>query len=248
MSQPHPPHDPGRPLPPPPYRPVDSTQHLPAVPPSGQPAPPVLPPPAVPPLPRGRPQSSAATGATGHARVPAPGQPPAEQAFLPGGLAGASPSVDPPAGEQSRTKRAALITVAAVVGMCLIGGLAVLVLRPGPSGPAPAGWLNPSTPEASDGPLTSAGTTDPGTPSPSASPSPTPPPKATGESTPAARPTTKRPTTPSAPRSPTQPSIQQGVRPNAPCSPEGAFGVTGDGRPAICRKSNSDGKLRWRAF
>jgi len=70
---------------------------------------------------------------------------------------------------------------------------------------------------------------------------PPPPPKP--------RPTSSSPTTapPSTSGPPTTPpdGVQQGVRQGAPCSPEGAFGLTARGQLVVCT-TGIDGKPRWR--
>lgn len=63
------------------------------------------------------------------------------------------------------------------------------------------------------------------------------------------RPTTTSPTTtpPSSPGPPTTPpdGIQRNVRQGAPCSPEGAFGLTARGQLVVCT-TGIDGRPRWR--
>jgi hypothetical protein len=63
------------------------------------------------------------------------------------------------------------------------------------------------------------------------------------------RPTPTSPTTapPSSTGPPTTPpdGIQQNVRQGAPCSPEGAFGLTARGQLLVCT-TGTDGKARWR--
>jgi hypothetical protein len=137
-----------------------------------------------------------------------------------------------------------LIAVAAVLGLCLVGGLLVVGLKPSPDGTA-----TPTAPATSTGPL--IGAAPPEDPSitlvapPTVSGSPDGGQTATKPAVttkPAARPTTRQPSL----RSSAPPTVQQGVRAGAFCSPSGALGVTSNGKPVVCRSTATDPKLRWR--
>ena len=171
-----------------------------------------------------------------------PGQPPSEQPFLPGGLT--PPSSGGSSGKAPRPGTVVLIAVAAVLGLCLVGGLLVVALKPSPRDPTAGGTATPAALDTA-APLIGDVPTD----GPSLAPAPTASRSPGGRTTtkPATKPTTKRPTTkPPTAKTSTPPVVQQGVRAGAFCSPAGALGVTSTGKPMVCRSTATDPKLRWR--
>lgn len=150
---------------------------------------------------------------------------------------------------------ALLIPLSSVAGAAVYGDNGPPATAPTPHVTADATPIV-TTPTASTVPTATATlaptpTPEPPTPTPVPPTPPPEPPTPTSEPpTPTPVPPTPTPVPAAAPAAPpAAPSgeVQQGVRPGAFCSPEGARGVTSKGTPMVCSTKPGDIRARWRS-
>jgi len=135
-----------------------------------------------------------------------------------------------------------LIPLSGVAGAAVYGDYGTPATTPTPRVSADATPVV-TTPTASTVPTATATLAPTPTPEP---PTPTPVPPTPTPEPPTPVPTTPTPVPAAAPAAPSG-GIQQGVRPGAFCSPEGARGVTSKGTPMVCSTKPGDPRARWRS-
>lgn len=148
--------------------------------------------------------------------------------------------------------RFAIVAALVLIPLSGVAGAAVYSDNETPAITPTPGVSSDAPPTASAVPTATATLAPTPTPEPP-TPTPVPPTPTPEQPTPTPEPPTPTPVpptpTPIPAAAPAAPSgeVQQGVRPGAFCSPEGARGVTSKGTPMVCSKKPGDIRARWRS-